>query len=464
MRSNTTTRLAAFCSTALWLSACADAPARAVPAADAEVPDADAVDSPIDAEAEAPEPEPVELEVFERVETPDPEADAPDDHDAGDDDAEGIDADDAPADTDPPVCPPPALGVELAPGTVVRGVLDACGAAAHALVIARGMQLTLVLTPAFAGATVSVLSARALDGEPAATLDRGDLVRDGALRVEVTALPAGERLVEVADRARPGATYTLEVRCTAGCDREATRSPVVLLHGYAGTDRYLGIIGYFSEVEPTLERLGYEVFTTAVNPNAEAEDRAAELLGQLVEIVEATRSRKLNLIAHSQGGLDARVLISGRGLAPRVATLTTVATPHRGMRVIPEPFFLVRQNFTWAYMRDSFNPTYPDMPGVAYFSWGGASCGALDADCRRERDGEAVDPILLAQYFPIVKAEHGDNDGLVPVESARWGTYLGTIWADHYDEIGQLPADPYPHLDHLAFYTREARRLKAAGY
>lgn len=38
----------------------------------------------------------------------------------------------------------------------------------------------------------------------------------------------------------------------------------------------------------------------------------------------------MNIIAHSKGGLDSRYLISGLHMAPYVASLTTICTPHRG--------------------------------------------------------------------------------------------------------------------------------------
>ena len=30
------------------------------------------------------------------------------------------------------------------------------------------------------------------------------------------------------------------------------------------------------------------------------------------------------------------------------------------------------------------------------------------------------------------------NDGMVTVQSARWGTFMGCIPADHFDEVGQI--------------------------
>ena len=50
-------------------------------------------------------------------------------------------------------------------------------------------------------------------------------------------------------------------------------------------------------------------------------------------VLEETGARKLNLIAQSMGGLDARFAISRLGMADRIATLVTVSTPHRGSAI-----------------------------------------------------------------------------------------------------------------------------------
>ena len=59
------------------------------------------------------------------------------------------------------------------------------------------------------------------------------------------------------------------------------------------------------------------------------------------------------------------------------------------------------------------------------------------------------------------------NDGLVPVESAKWGTFLGCVPADHLDEIGQIGGLP-PGLGndwrHKPFYVSLVSYLRAHGY
>ena len=59
------------------------------------------------------------------------------------------------------------------------------------------------------------------------------------------------------------------------------------------------------------------------------------------------------------------------------------------------------------------------------------------------------------------------HDGLVTVESAKLGTFLGCIPADHMDEVNQLAGDP-PGLgnpfDAVQFYRDLAAWLRDTGY
>src|SRR5581483_3644315 len=107
---------------------------------------------------------------------------------------------------------------------------------------------------------------------------------------------------------------------------------------------------------------------------------------------------KVNLIAHSAGGLDARCAISQLGLGARVASLTTIAAPHRGCAVndlsvalfpnVPSWLDTVlslvgfdrTREFTTSALA-AFNPANPDDPRVAYFSWAGATSASEVTPC-----------------------------------------------------------------------------------
>src|SRR5512145_1313669 len=111
--------------------------------------------------------------------------------------------------------------------------------------------------------------------------------------------------------------------------RKGPRHPVVLAHGLLGFDEIR--IGraraeYFRGVSARLEREGCVVHRCRVARMASIAARAAEL----ATFVDALDARRVNVVAHSMGGLDARYALAKLGLRKKVASLVTVGTPHRG--------------------------------------------------------------------------------------------------------------------------------------
>ena len=77
-------------------------------------------------------------------------------------------------------------------------------------------------------------------------------------------------------------------------------------------------------------------------------------------------------------------------------------------------------------------------------------------------EGETVSSYFLLSHG-YIEAIEGDNDGLVSVNSAEWGEFLGVLPADHMDEVGHrfdLSAQPFKADE---FYLSEARRLSELG-
>ena len=125
----------------------------------------------------------------------------------------------------------------------------------------------------------------------------------------------------------------------------------------------------------------------------------------------------------------------------------------------------------------AFNAKYTDAPGVAYLSFAGRSASHLaETECKTSIAPPFVkkydlvrDPIepLLAVSALIV--EHGTeipSDGLVTIESAKWGEFHGCVPADHFDEIGHLFNDSPGFgnsFEHLPFYEGIVQLLRARG-
>lgn len=406
--------------------------------------------------------------------TPDATHDVDDDAsdaqlDAADASADVDVTDTAPVDVDagPPPCGPSTPFVELdelaAGDGWRRTVLPRCTRVAVPFLAPLGSRwrvdatglpddtALLVWTPHFRS-----IAAGGVGPDPLARDD--DPGPGGSASVEVTPVYGGELLVALErDDRSADATIDLRVTCLEGCDRRTTRYPLVLVHGYAGVDSYFGVLDYFFDVVPTLADAGFSAFTPVTDAIERSEIRATQLREQVDTILRDTGASRVHILAHSQGGLDARVLISRDGYGDRVATLTTIATPHRGipLRLVD---FASRHDFSPEFM-DTFNRAHPDDERVRYFSWSFRSCRTLQFRCRDESGGETVDAFLIASHTLL--SRFGNNDGVVPTDSMPWGEHLGLRFADHFDEVGQIADrdgddDPFPHR---AFYRSEAQRL-----
>lgn len=232
------------------------------------------------------------------------------------------------------------------------------------------------------------------------------------------------------------------------------RRPVVLMHGFG----LLSVVmrgGHLHDEALYLRLRGIVAYAPNVSPYHTVPARAAMWRDRMEHIREETGADKVHLIAHSMGGLDARWLISKLDYADHVASLTTIATPHRGSAlaniVLERPERIqewVSDAANWAgenaidggkadfrravhdlspeYVTKTFNPDVPDHPGVRYWSYAGQSGKGCP---------HAINPVLRPLNALLYRSE-GVNDGFVSVESARWGTFLGTLDADHGQQIG----------------------------
>ncbi len=107
-----------------------------------------------------------------------------------------------------------------------------------------------------------------------------------------------------------------------------TRYPIVLAHGLTGFRQLFGVVDYFFGIPSDLASGGAQVFVTQVSAFASSTQRGEQLLQQIEFIAASTGAGKVNLIGHSQGGIDVRYVM---GVRPDlIASLTTVATPHLG--------------------------------------------------------------------------------------------------------------------------------------
>ena len=186
----------------------------------------------------------------------------------------------------------------------------------------------------------------------------------------------------------------------------------------------------FRGIDSAIRERGYPLLVTRVSRMGSIATRARQLKEQIEKYLE---ERKLCgpvvIAAHSMGGLDARYMISELGMASRVAALLTVSTPHRGSswadwmlkRLRGFPIGGPAQRDLTVSSCAQFNERVPDAPGVKYFS----ICGM--APIQRI-------PLFSRKSYRVIFEAEGENDGLVSVRSATWGTHLETWEANHWEQ------------------------------
>jgi triacylglycerol lipase len=282
------------------------------------------------------------------------------------------------------------------------------------------------------------------------------------------------------------------------------------VHGFSGWNDIAGL-EYFFDVVDELAAEGVEAYAPPLPPYASSTARAEVLEAVLLQLLDDTHAAKVHLVGHSQGGLDLRAAVQHIPV-DRIASITTVATPHQGSHVAdlaadaPDGMLNPAGNFlAWivtgldgappadlsgdAQESDAWTPeladairnlqpanarafsaAHPWPAGVPVASVAGVSnllsldqpeCAGAFWDSPSTIDD--MDPLFVAAGAYLSWSDGGTiddpipNDGLVTVESAKDGVFLGCIPADHLDEIGQLAdfgSGLLSGFEHVELYRR----------
>lgn len=304
---------------------------------------------------------------------------------------------------------------------------------------------------------------------------------------------------------RIGLALAVIIACAPGREAAAastsarTKHPIVLAHGLSGFRQLFGVVDYFNGIPSDLTANGARVFVTQVSAFGSSEQRGEQLLRQIEFIAASAGAGKVNLIGHSQGGLDARYVMAVR--PDLIASLTTVATPHLGadladfltdnltpggfnetvLGALADSFGAILSLLTGTSLpQDSiaalrtlsstgaaaFNRRFPaglaatrcgatpsSANGIPLFSWSGASTVTSVID-----PSDAL--LALASLF-----YDEDSDGLVGICSSHFGRVIRDDFSmNHLDEVNQLfGLTSIFETDPVAVFRSHANRLKNAG-
>ncbi len=260
-----------------------------------------------------------------------------------------------------------------------------------------------------------------------------------------------------------------------------TRYPLVLVHGIGFRD--LRYFNYWGRIPRELKRNGASIYYGNQEAFGTVTYNAEDIKKRIFQVLDETGCEKVNIIAHSKGGLDARYAIAKLGMAPYVASLTTMNTPHRGCRfvdyacLLPDglyrfvagcfdrtfrkfgdrnPDFYTSTHQFSTKESEYFNLEVPDSLQVFYQSYA-------------SKMKYPWSHLLLGIPYCMIRPLEGDNDGLVSVESAKWGEFKGvfsntrTRGISHGDII-DLKREDYKGFDVIETYVQIVKELKEKGF
>lgn len=234
---------------------------------------------------------------------------------------------------------------------------------------------------------------------------------------------------------------------------ENLKYPVLLVHGMGFRDSRH--INYWGRIPAKLQENGCTVYYGNQDSNGTIESNGKFLAEKIKEIIDETKAPKLNVIAHSKGGLDIRYAISSLKMSEYVASLTTISTPHHGSVTVDKlfklPNFMIKIvagcSDIWlricgdknpdayevfrTFMTDAakeFNRNNPDAPEVYYQSYAFVMKHVWS-------DIFMLVPGMVVRFF------EGPNDGLLAPRAVEWTNFRGVITGNsnrgisHCDEI-----------------------------
>ncbi len=262
--------------------------------------------------------------------------------------------------------------------------------------------------------------------------------------------------------------------------------PIFLVHGIGWrSETKANGLRYWDGVTPILDALGVRYFVSSQGAYGLIEDNAATLKEDLERWFAAhPETEKINIVAHSRGGLESRYLISCLGMEDRVASLTLLSVPNRGSPVAsrllksiksdknvialgvdahgrmqgdPEPrAYLAARQLTEEYLT-GFNERVQDSPRVYYQSFSG-------------RISPKYPDIVLSMCCEEIEKTEGENDGYVSAKSARWGEYRGVPLGEtrpivsHQRIAGQYGLDANGTYDASPFIVWLVSDLASRGF
>ena len=263
-----------------------------------------------------------------------------------------------------------------------------------------------------------------------------------------------------------------------------TKYPLLLVHGIFFRD--FELLNYWGRIPDELIKNGATIYYGNHSSSLAVKDSAEELAGRITEIVEKTKCEKVNIIAHSKGGLDSRYAISNLGMDKYVASLSMINTPNHGcvfaeylLNKVPEgmknkiasgynfalkklgdkePDFISGVSDLTSSRVEELNKDMKQSDSVYYKAYGSV--------LKKATSGRF--PLNLTNNF--VKLFDSKNDGLVGIESFPIENSEFTLIESPYKrgishgDVIDLNRENIKGFDVREFYVKLVNELKNKGF
>ncbi len=259
-----------------------------------------------------------------------------------------------------------------------------------------------------------------------------------------------------------------------------TRYPILLVHGFAMKDTFF--MKSWGRIDRILRIQGYTVFKSNTDAVGTVETNAAQLKEEILSILNETGAEKVNIIAHSKGGLDVLHMIRELEMAPHVASLTTLCTPHRGSPIasfiLRFPKFAVKYAAFWVNTAfrllgdrqpDSYTACQElkrtsDLETETMSAADSIFCQSFSTAVQSGRD-RADFVMAIPLMFSRFIEKNSATDGLVPRDSAVFGQYRGDCLDESisHTEIVDFMVRDKKRDKIFAFYSALCEELAQAG-
>lgn len=216
-----------------------------------------------------------------------------------------------------------------------------------------------------------------------------------------------------------------------------TKHPIVLVHGIVVKD--FKRFKCFGKIEKVLKEQGFTVYTATTDGFGTIENNAVQLKKYIEMVKKEENVQKVNIIAHSKGGLDSKYMILNLEMEDSVASLTTLCTPHKGSpiatKLLKLPKWLLKFISFWInFWYKIFGDESPNSLEVCKQL---QRVENIEDECLKISDkvycqsysskmNKSTDDFLMGIPHAIsMYFEHVETDGLVPVDSCVFGEYKG---------------------------------------